>query len=85
MEAAQLPVPLTLAAEPGRAIVGDAAVMVTRVSAVGGRWAFLDASRNFLPESPLLFARRILPLREPADPRTPQTTRAVSTTSPAAP
>lgn len=53
-----------LAAEPGRAIVGDAAVMVARVSAVEGRWAFLEASRNFLPESPLMFARRILPLRE---------------------
>lgn len=67
MEAARLPAPLVLAAEPGRAIVGDAAVMVARVSAVEGRWAFLDASRNFLPESPLMFARRILPLREPMD------------------
>lgn len=65
--AARLPAPLALAAEPGRAIVGDAAVMVARVSAVEGRWAFLDASRNFLPESPLMFARRILPLREPAN------------------
>lgn len=69
VEAARLPEPPpVLAAEPGRAIVGDAAVMVARVSAVEGRWAFLDASRNFLPESPLMFARRILPLREPADP-----------------
>lgn len=71
VEAARLPGPLVLAAEPGRAIVGDAAVMVARVSAVEGRWAFLDASRNFLPESPLMFARRILPLREPADPANP--------------
>jgi diaminopimelate decarboxylase len=67
VEATRLPGPLALAAEPGRAIVGDAAVMVARVSAVEGRWAFLDASRNFLPESPLMFARRILPLREPVD------------------
>jgi diaminopimelate decarboxylase len=66
-DARLLEAPPTLAAEPGRAIVGDAAVMVARVSAVEGRWAFLDASRNFLPESPLMFARRILPLREPAD------------------
>lgn len=51
-----------LAAEPGRSIVGDAAVLVTRVRAVRGRWLFLDASRNHLPESPILFARRILPL-----------------------
>ena len=68
VEEARLPGSLALAAEPGRAIVGDAAVMVARVSAVEGRWAFLDASRNFLPESPLMFARCILPLREPADP-----------------
>ncbi len=54
----------TLAAEPGRAIVGDAAVLITRVRAIRGNWLFLDASRNHLPESPLLFARRILPLSE---------------------
>lgn len=71
VEEARLPGSLTLAAEPGRAIVGDAAVMVARVSAVEGKWAFLDASRNFLPESPLMFARRILPLREPANPADP--------------
>ncbi len=64
-EAARLPEPPALAAEPGRSIVGDSAVLVTRVQAVRGRWAFLDASRSFLPESPLLFARRILPLAEP--------------------
>ena len=56
--------PPVLAAEPGRAIVGDAAVLVTRVRAIRGSWLFLDASRNHLPESPLLFARRILPLSE---------------------
>jgi diaminopimelate decarboxylase len=68
-DGARLPEPPRLAAEPGRAIVGDAAVLVTRVREVSGRWAFLDASRNFLPESPLLFSRRILPLaRPPAEP-----------------
>jgi len=56
--------PPVLAAEPGRSIVGDAAVLVTRVRAVRGSWLFLDASRNHLPESPVLFARRILPLSE---------------------
>jgi diaminopimelate decarboxylase len=65
VEAARLPEPPALAAEPGRSIVGGAAVLVTRVQGVSGRWAFLDASRSFLPESPLLFARRILPLEEP--------------------
>jgi diaminopimelate decarboxylase len=64
VEEAGLSIPPTLAAEPGRSIVGDAAVLVTRVRSVRGRWLFLDASRNYLPESPLLFARRILPLTE---------------------
>src|SRR4051812_35661589 len=67
VEEARLPEPPALAAEPGRSIVGDAAVLVTGVQAVSGRWAFLDASRSFLPESPLLFARRILPLIETED------------------
>lgn len=53
-----------LALEPGRSIVGNAGVLVTRVLAVEGRWAFLDASHNHLGESTLLFARRILPERE---------------------
>ena len=62
VEASGLSEPPVLAAEPGRSIVGDAAVLVTRVRAVRGSWLFLDASRNHLPESPVLFARRILPL-----------------------
>lgn len=64
VEASGLSEPPVLAAEPGRSIVGDAAVLVTRVRAVRGRWLFLDASRNHLPESPVLFARRILPLAD---------------------
>ncbi len=52
-----------LGAEPGRSIVGNAAVLVAGVVAVEGRWLFLDASRNYLGESPLLFGRAILPLR----------------------
>lgn len=63
--ASGLSAPPVLAAEPGRSIVGDAAVLVTRVRAVRGSWLFLDASRNHLPESPWLFARRILPLSGP--------------------
>jgi diaminopimelate decarboxylase len=66
-DGARLPERPTLAAEPGRSIAGDAAVLVSRVHGVSGKWAFLDASRNFLPESPLLFSRRILPLVQPAD------------------
>ncbi|HYG63357.1 MAG TPA: hypothetical protein VEL74_12305, partial [Thermoanaerobaculia bacterium] len=64
VEASGLAAPPVLAAEPGRSIVGDAAVLITRVRAVRGSWLFLDASRNHLPESPVLFARRILPLSE---------------------
>jgi diaminopimelate decarboxylase len=63
--AAGLLPPPALAAEPGRAIVGNAAVLVSRVAAVDGRWVFVDASRNHLGESPLLFRRRIVPLRAP--------------------
>jgi diaminopimelate decarboxylase len=66
-DGARLPERPTLAAEPGRSIAGDAAVLVSRVRGVTGKWAFLDASRNFLPESPLLFSRRILPLAQPRD------------------
>jgi diaminopimelate decarboxylase len=53
-----------LVVEPGRAIVGNAAVLVTRVLAAQGRWIFLDASRNHLGESKLLFTRRVLPAIE---------------------
>jgi len=66
-DGARLPERPTLAAEPGRSIAGDAAVLVSRVRGVTGKWAFLDASRNFLPESPLLFSRRILPLVQSTD------------------
>jgi diaminopimelate decarboxylase len=65
VEEARLPEPPVLAAEPGRSIVGGAAVLVAVVRGINGRWAFLDASRSFLPESPLMFARRILPLAQP--------------------
>jgi len=55
----KLPV-LTL--EPGRSIVGNAGILITRVRNIQGMWAFLDASRNFLGENPLLFTRHILPV-----------------------
>lgn len=57
--------PPSLAAEPGRAIVGNAGILVTRVCAVQERWVFTDASRNFLGESPLRFRRAILPVAQP--------------------
>lgn len=51
-----------LALEPGRSIVGNATVLLTRVAAEQGRWRFLDCGRNVLAESPLAFTRWIAPL-----------------------
>jgi diaminopimelate decarboxylase len=47
--------------EPGRSVAGDTGFLVTRVIACDGDWLFLDASRNFLGESVVMFTRRILP------------------------
>ncbi|MFA5028698.1 MAG: alanine racemase [Candidatus Methylomirabilota bacterium] len=55
-----------LVAELGRAVVGSAGILLTRVRTFRGRWAFLDASRHALPESPLLFWRQVLLVAEPA-------------------
>ena len=51
-----------LVLEPGRSIVGNAAVLLTRVCAAKDRWRFLDCGRNVLVESPLAFTRWIEPL-----------------------
>lgn len=51
--------PLRLALEPGRSIVGNAIVLLTRVVATQRRWHFLDCGRNVLVESPLAFTRAI--------------------------
>ena len=59
-----------LGLEPGRSVVGNAGVLVTRVRARRGRWLFLDASHNFLAESLLLFVRGVWPERQ-ADPMAP--------------
>lgn len=54
-----------LVLEPGRALVGNASILLTRVVAVKPGWLVLDASHNFVPESLLFAARRFLP----AEPR----------------
>ncbi len=54
---ARLGVELALGVQPGRCLVGAAAVLVGRVREVKGRWVFLDASHDYLPET-LLFAQR---------------------------
>jgi diaminopimelate decarboxylase len=51
-----------LVLEPGRSVVGNAVVLLTRVAAEQGRWRFLDCGRNVLAESPLAFTRWIAPL-----------------------
>ena len=56
-----LPTPPDLRLEPGRSLIGPAGALITRVVSIRGRWAFVDASRNFLPESSLVGRRRILP------------------------
>jgi diaminopimelate decarboxylase len=50
-----------LVAEPGRAIAGNAAVLIIRVRAVRGNWLFVDASRNHIAESFLQFMRQMIP------------------------
>lgn len=55
-----------LAIEPGRSLVGNAGMLVTGVRAVQGRWLFLDASQNYLGESPLVVERLMLPVRRAA-------------------
>lgn len=54
-----------LAVTPGRAIVGNAGILVTRVRAVHGKWVFLDTSRNHVGESLFLFTRKVLPVNQP--------------------
>ena len=51
-----------MSVEPGRSIVGNAAILVARVRAVDRNWIFLDASHNYLPESAVLFSRAVLPV-----------------------
>ncbi len=50
--------------EPGRGLIGNAGVLLTRVRARRGSWLFLDASQNHLGESLLLFVRGVWPERE---------------------
>jgi diaminopimelate decarboxylase len=55
------PLPV-LALEPGRSLVGNTSILIAQVKAIQGNWVFLDASSNYLGESPLLLWRRILPV-----------------------
>ena len=59
---AHLSTPPTVRLEPGRGLVGSAGLLVTRVVARRGRWLFVDASRNLLPESWLVGRRAVRPV-----------------------
>jgi len=61
IERSRLAEPPLLRLEPGRGLVGSSGVLVTRVRALRGRWAFVDGSRNYLPERLLTSRRLILP------------------------
>lgn len=54
----------TLIAEPGRAIVSNAGIALSRVERIKGRWLFLDVTRDFLPQPAVLSARSVLPARQ---------------------
>jgi diaminopimelate decarboxylase len=56
-----------LTLEPGRALVGNASVLLTRVVAAKKGWLVLDASHNFVPESLLFARRRFLPSNPDGD------------------
>lgn len=58
--------PPILALQPGRSIVGEAAIAIARVAAVKRNWVFLDISANCLPES-LFFAQREIFLADKAN------------------
>jgi diaminopimelate decarboxylase len=51
-----------LVLEPGRSIIGNAVILLTRVRAEKERWRFLDCGRNVLVESPAAFTRWIEPV-----------------------
>lgn len=58
--------PPVLRIEPGRGLIGQAGLLVSRVLYTKGRWVFVDASRSFLPESLLVASRLIVPaVRKP--------------------
>ncbi len=46
--------------QPGRYIVGDAGILVSRIFSVKEKWIFVDASVNYLPENFLGLNRRII-------------------------
>lgn len=46
-----------IAFEPGRSIISNAGVLVTRVLSVKGEWIFVDGGVNLLPEAPFFLGR----------------------------
>lgn len=54
--------------EPGRSLVSNAAVLLTRIVDIRGRWIFVDTSRNHVPEALVFGTRRFLPVQRHNDP-----------------
>jgi len=58
----------SLSIEPGRSLVSGAAVLLTRIVDIRGRWIFVDTSRNHVPEALVFGTRRFLPVHLHDDP-----------------
>ncbi|MCK4667547.1 hypothetical protein KAU33_12400 [Candidatus Dependentiae bacterium] len=52
--------PIKIFLQPGRSIVGDAGILITKIYSIKKEWVFLDASNNFLPETFLTVNRDII-------------------------
>jgi diaminopimelate decarboxylase len=58
---------LQVAFEPGRSLVSNAGLLVTRVVSIKNNWIFLDGGVNLLPESPFFLKRRFFLAGRPGE------------------
>ncbi|MCX5866963.1 MAG: alanine racemase [Proteobacteria bacterium] len=58
---------LQVAFEPGRSLVSNAGLLVTRVISIKNNWIFLDGGVNLLPESPFFLKRRFFLAARPGE------------------
>lgn len=61
------PQKLSVAFEPGRSLVSNAGLLVTRVVSIKKNWIFLDGGVNLLPESPFFLKRRFFLAARPGE------------------
>ena len=50
--------------EPGRFIVSDSGLLISKVYSIKDNWVFLDASTNWVPESLFFVKRDIIPIKK---------------------